>query len=376
MKIVIFFHKDLRNIIDGQSQYIYGLDRFLAEKTETMLVTPIGFDLSNMERVGIKYSLLVFIETTISQMLFLLKNYHMNSKKEWPPYIFFSEDVYTSVFPLILSKFFGKEYILSLSDFGREYTFRLMAKKGKVFNIIIILKTLIERILVRYSDLVLVRSLWMVKEVKKTSSRPVKVFYVPHKSSIQSRNEEDINSSLAKYGLKGKTVVTFLGNYAYNPNFEAAKNIINEIAPELLKHRANVVLILIGYRGLERLSNLSRRENVVVIGETSNLDDFLFGSDIGIAPMTVAGGTSAKIIDYLTHGMIAVATPEASKGVIPCRSLITCTQAEFTRTLIQTIDNLQFLKEKTVEDRRLIRTHYLSNVWLENFYNEIKKQSS
>ena len=71
----------------------------------------------------------------------------------------------------------------------------------------------------------------------------------------------------------------------------------------------------------------------------TDLDGLLYSSQIGIAPIEVEGGVSGKVVDYLTHGLVAVVTPEAASGIVWCESLVVTGINSFAEKVREMVDH-------------------------------------
>lgn len=100
----------------------------------------------------------------------------------------------------------------------------------------------------------------------------------------------------------------FIGNYAYGPNQEAARFIMDRIAPGLPGMR----FMLVG-------GNPSvlppARGNVTTTGHVPDLSAILEHAAICLAPLAQGSGTRLKILTYLASGKGIVATSKAVEGL-------------------------------------------------------------
>lgn len=102
--------------------------------------------------------------------------------------------------------------------------------------------------------------------------------------------------------------VLFVGNFAYRPNQEAARDIAEAIAPRLPAVR----FVLAGGNPppLE-----GKPSNVLVTGYVPDLDPLLEAASVCIAPLRDGSGTRLKILTYLASGKAVVATSKAVEGL-------------------------------------------------------------
>jgi glycosyltransferase involved in cell wall biosynthesis len=100
----------------------------------------------------------------------------------------------------------------------------------------------------------------------------------------------------------------FIGNYAYGPNQEAARFIIDRLAPSLPQMRFLLV-------GGHPASLPPAKGNVVATGHVSDLNAVLTGAAVCLAPLAQGSGTRLKVLTYLASGKAVVATSKAVEGL-------------------------------------------------------------
>ncbi len=157
----------------------------------------------------------------------------------------------------------------------------------------------------------------------------------------------------------GEVVIVFVGTLGYRPNQRAADFIVARLVPALDGARRRWRLVLVG-AGSDRLRPPDDR--VVGLGPVEDLDNLLYASEIGIAPIEVEGGISGKVVDYLTHGLVAVVTPQAASGVAASESMVVAAIASFPATVRDLVDReprLTVAQDRPLEES--IARHYFAN---------------
>ncbi len=100
----------------------------------------------------------------------------------------------------------------------------------------------------------------------------------------------------------------FIGNYAYGPNQEAARFIMDRIAPTLPQMRFLLV-------GGNPSALPPARGNVTATGHVPDLNAVLEHAAVCLAPLAQGSGTRLKILTYLASGKAIVATSKAVEGL-------------------------------------------------------------
>jgi hypothetical protein len=190
----------------------------------------------------------------------------------------------------------------------------------------------LERLGLDASALVLVVSESTLRELESQGVPARKLKLCPLKRPLPKLQISSVQQWRSKLDLYNKIAIVFVGSFEYAPNVRAFRYIRSELAPRLAKVSSRFVILVAGV-GSEAFV-ASEGPNLRVLGTVQDLDGLLYASQLGIAPMDVAGGTSGKIIDYVLHGLQTVATPEAALGVAASPYLSVATLAEFPARII------------------------------------------
>ena len=109
-------------------------------------------------------------------------------------------------------------------------------------------------------------------------------------------------------------VVLFVGNFRLDHNREAARLIVQEISPEVLRARPDAVFQLVGSEPPRHWSGA----RVEYTGFVDDLAPYLRRANLVIAPMPFATGMSTKIVSAMAFGKTVLTTPQGA-GAIPQR---------------------------------------------------------
>jgi len=109
-------------------------------------------------------------------------------------------------------------------------------------------------------------------------------------------------------------IVFFHGLMRWRPNLEAARVIVESLAP---RFEADDVVFLVAGAHPPRalLEAAGRRSNVRVLGYVDGIEDYVCAADVCVAPMRSGAGTKLKILEYLAAGKPVVATRRAVEGM-------------------------------------------------------------
>jgi len=116
-------------------------------------------------------------------------------------------------------------------------------------------------------------------------------------------------------GFAARADIVFVGGYRHPPNVDAALWMAREIFPLIRTQRDDIVLHLIGSDIIPEIAALSDLAGVRVHGHVPDLDPYMDGCRIGLAPLRYGAGVKGKVNLSMAHGQPVVATPAAVEGM-------------------------------------------------------------
>jgi glycosyltransferase involved in cell wall biosynthesis len=104
------------------------------------------------------------------------------------------------------------------------------------------------------------------------------------------------------------------GTLGYLPNLDAATWFIDRILPLVRERRPSAKLVLVG---ASPPASMTRRAaiDVEVVGRVPDVQPYLDGGDLFIAPLREGGGSRLKLLEAFAVGLPTVATTVASAGI-------------------------------------------------------------
>lgn len=185
-----------------------------------------------------------------------------------------------------------------------------------------------------------------------------KIFFVPNGTCIQEPFSCDKRKEArSKLDLKSdKAILFFIGAY-YSPNIEAAKFIMEEIAPKV----PEADIVILGTVS-DYFKNNSVPENVRLIGRVNDIElyDWLAAADIGINPMFGGSGINMKMLDYFSFGLPVVSTRVGARGIdgMDSRDFIACEADEFVDKIKYLLNNARLREDMGRNARKLAEKNY------------------
>ncbi|MBT2117210.1 glycosyltransferase [Dyella sp. LX-66] len=106
----------------------------------------------------------------------------------------------------------------------------------------------------------------------------------------------------------------FVGGFGHPPNVDAVQWLVGKIFPKIRAARPEIELHLIG-----QMPEATRQElhgnGVVAHGRVEDLDPWMDGSRIALAPLRYGAGVKGKVNTAMSHGLPVVATSIAAEGM-------------------------------------------------------------
>jgi polysaccharide biosynthesis protein PslH len=118
-------------------------------------------------------------------------------------------------------------------------------------------------------------------------------------------------------------LLVMVGNFAYEPNRDAARFLIEEILPAIHRRRPDVCTLLVGNappRGLVEL--VARTPRVELTGRVPAVEPYLDAADVIVCPLRIGGGIKVKMLEALKRGKAIVASPVAMQGLERARDAV------------------------------------------------------
>jgi glycosyltransferase involved in cell wall biosynthesis len=110
----------------------------------------------------------------------------------------------------------------------------------------------------------------------------------------------------------GERRAVFVANFAYEPNRNGLRFLLEEVFPRVWEELPDARLALVG-AGLE--GPASADERVQTLGFVPDLADAYTHAACALAPLLQGGGTPLKLIEALAYGLPVIATPLAVAGL-------------------------------------------------------------
>lgn len=147
----------------------------------------------------------------------------------------------------------------------------------------------------------------------------IDVKMIPNGSDHQEKIEDV--SALLSNGFEHSNItdncpsILFVGNFAYEPNVDAALYFSRDIFPLILKGMPNVKLFLVGNAPPPEICSLTSNRQIEVSGRVASLIPFYKYANVVVCPLRIGGGVKVKVLEALGFGKAIVSTSIGAQGL-------------------------------------------------------------
>lgn len=133
---------------------------------------------------------------------------------------------------------------------------------------------------------------------------------------------DDATTPLLSYNSSEYSVINdscpsilFVGNFAYEPNIDAALYFSSDIFPLIVRDVPNVKLYLVGNAPPPEICSLTSNKQIEVTGRVASLIPFYNRADVVVCPLRIGGGVKVKVLEALGFGKAIVSTSIGAQGL-------------------------------------------------------------
>ncbi len=154
--------------------------------------------------------------------------------------------------------------------------------------------------------------------------------------------------------------LVFVGGFQHPPNQDAARWLIDEILPGVIEAIPQLRLHLIGSRMPDELRE-RRAPGLKVHGFVANLEPFMTGCRISVAPLRYGAGVKGKVNQAMSYGLPVVATSCAAEGMYARHEhdmLIADETASFVAQIVRLYHDPDLWQRLANNGLTNVRTHF------------------
>jgi glycosyltransferase involved in cell wall biosynthesis len=147
----------------------------------------------------------------------------------------------------------------------------------------------------------------------------IDVRMIPNGSDHQRKI--DVATTLLSNSLEDSLIsdncpsILFVGNFAYEPNIDAALYFSRQIFPLILKNMPDAKLFLVGNAPPPEICSLTSNKQIEVTGRVASLIPFYKHAHVVVCPLRIGGGVKVKVLEALGFGKAIVSTSVGTQGL-------------------------------------------------------------
>jgi sugar transferase (PEP-CTERM/EpsH1 system associated) len=129
----------------------------------------------------------------------------------------------------------------------------------------------------------------------------------------------------------------FVGTMDYLPNVDAVEYFAEDILPRVREQHPELKFVIAGRDPARRVRRLKRLPGVFVTGTVPEVETYLVGATVVVAPFRIAQGIQNKLLEALAVGKPIVSTPGPAAAIAASHGetlLIAGTSQEFAKSLV------------------------------------------
>ncbi|HEX2173976.1 MAG TPA: glycosyltransferase family 4 protein, partial [Dehalococcoidia bacterium] len=156
-----------------------------------------------------------------------------------------------------------------------------------------------------------------------------------------------------------RPTVLYVGNFAYEPNVDAALHLVRDIFPRICEMLPEARLLLVGNAPPSAIRDLAEPERIVVTGLVPSLEPYFAAADIVLCPLRIGGGIKVKVLEALAHGKAVVTTSVGAQGLDRTSGealVVRDDAADLARTAVQLLSDPRARSSLEAAARRYART--------------------
>lgn len=113
-----------------------------------------------------------------------------------------------------------------------------------------------------------------------------------------------------------RPIIAFIAHFAHAPNLDAAKWLVLEILPRILKHVPDITCRLIG-SAMPHALHMLAQDHVEIIGHVPDIGTALEEVTLCVAPLRFGAGIKGKVLESWSFGVPIIMTSIAAEGLVP-----------------------------------------------------------
>jgi len=157
----------------------------------------------------------------------------------------------------------------------------------------------------------------------------------------------------------------FIGYFLHYPNLEGLKFFLKEVYPILISKLGKINFKIIG-SGISKdklisILGINKDPHIEILGEVSDIRQYLNRAKVFVAPIEIGGGMKVKILEAMACGIPVVATIKAAEGIevkTGKNILIGNNSLSMAKQIIRLLEDKKLAKMISENGGKLIKSNY------------------
>lgn len=158
--------------------------------------------------------------------------------------------------------------------------------------------------------------------------------------------------------------IAYLASFDWEPNLQGLNWFLDEVWPLIRQQDAKLTLALAGRNMPQRLLDLAPN-NVKILGEVDNMNDFISSAKINMVPLLAGSGMRIKIIENMALSRPMVSTTIGAEGIAikdGKEILLADTPDDFATAIIHLVNDPTLQKNMGSAARKKVEEYYDNRV--------------
>ena len=157
------------------------------------------------------------------------------------------------------------------------------------------------------------KQLWVCSQEEKHLAESM---YSPHIPIYVIPSTIDSNRYQQAKPNHKKPRIIFCANFAYVPNAQGAKWMLEHVLPRLVLLQPNIEVLLVGNKPSNTMKKAAKQDKRIrITGYTSDVLPYLEQATVAICPLHLGGGTRLKILEAFAVNLPVVTTTKGAEGL-------------------------------------------------------------
>ena len=171
--------------------------------------------------------------------------------------------------------------------------------------------------------------------------------------SIKTRDTDELNNAIPDS-------IFYLGAFDWLPNREGVNWFLNTAWPHVSENHPDLKFFIAGRKMSSSMKKINVN-NVEIVGEVGNAEEFMLSKSIMIVPLLSGSGVRVKIIEAMNLGKTIISTSMGASGINYTNEkniLIADNPLNFAKAITRCINDVDFSVQLGNNARELVKNYY------------------